>query len=595
MLDFQNFARLDAAGLQNVSQLLAHAASQVPEHPAVAVASRGGWWNRVRVAASGDIARTVPRGWRVISYRELDALATDIARGLLEMGIPPGTRLALMVRPGIEFIALVFGLMRAGMVQILIDPGMGRGNMVQCLQECQPQGFVGIPLAQIMRCVFRRKFPLAVHNVTVGRRYGWGGRTYSQVLQKGRPSRRVVNQTSASEQAAIIFTTGSTGPPKGVYYSHEMFIRQATQIRDFYQIEPGGVDLSGFPLFALFNIGMGVTTVIPRMDPTRPADVNPQDIIAAVNLWQANQSFGSPALWNTVSVYCEKHGVRLPSLRRVFSAGAPVPPHVLRRLEKMMEPGGEIFTPYGATEALPIASNSAQVILGETAVLSAKGHGTCVGARFPGIRWKVIPISDQPIANLTDVQEVSPREIGELMVSGSVVSPQYVTRVDANAIHKVLDSATNTVWHRMGDVGYLDERDRFWFCGRKGQRVVTATGTLFTIPVEAIINSHPSIYRSALVGVGLLGQQTPVVVLEPWPEFWSADQREHLRLIDEVRRVAAQDSRSRQIEYFFVIRNLPVDIRHNAKIFREKLAEWATKQLGALPAPKRGPTSDRER
>ena len=584
MSEFKTFERLDAAGLHNVSQLLTHAAKQVPDHLAVAVASRRRrpQTSRAILDRSGNSAepqRSIPLGWEVISYRELDELATDIARGLLELGIPPGTRLALMVRPGIEFIALVFGLMRAGMVQVLIDPGMGRGNMVQCLEECQPQGFVAIPLAHVMRLVFRRKFPLAKYNVTVGRRFGWGGWTYAEVLQKGRQSRRPIHQTQATEQAAIIFTTGSTGPPKGVYYSHEMFIRQATQIRDFYQIQPGGVDLSGFPLFALFNIGMGVTTVIPEMDPTRPADVEPQKIIAAVNTWQANQSFGSPALWNTVSIYCEKHGVQLPSLKQVFSAGAPVPPHVLRRLQKMIAPDGEIFTPYGATESLPIASNSATVILGETAVLSAKGLGTCVGKQFPEIQWRVIEICDKPLRTLEETRELPRGEIGELMVSGPVVSPRYVTRVDANAQHKVHDSQSNTVWHRMGDVGYLDNQGRFWFCGRKGHRVVTTDGTLFTIPVEAIVNAHPSIYRSALVGIGAPGQQIPVIVLEPWPEHWTSDRGKQGRLIEEVRELARQDARARQVQHYLVLRKLPVDIRHNAKIFREKLAVWAAQQL----------------
>ncbi|MBL8890750.1 MAG: AMP-binding protein [Planctomycetaceae bacterium] len=578
MPDFQNFERLDATGLVNVSQLLSHAAKQVPEHLAVAVAGR----HRSTTSAGHQHEgreKPAPPGWRTISYQELDTLATDIARGLLELGIPPGTRLALMVRPGIEFIALVFGLMRAGMVQVLIDPGMGRHNMVQCLQECDPQGFVGIPLAHVMRLVFRRKFPAAIYNVTVGRRYGWGGWTYQQVIAKGRPSIREVNRTSASQQAAIIFTTGSTGPPKGVYYSHGMFIRQATLIRDFYSIQPGGVDLSGFPLFALFNIGMGVTTVIPQMDPTRPAAVQPQRIIEAVELWRADQSFGSPALWNTVSTYCERRQIQLPSLKKVFSAGAPVPPHVLRRLQKMISTDGEIYTPYGATESLPIASNSARTILNETSVLSASGHGTCVGSRFPEIDWKVIEITDLPLATMEQVRELPRGEIGELMVSGPVVSPKYVTRMDANALHKVVDSATNAVWHRMGDVGYLDGQDRFWFCGRKGHRVVTARGTLFTIPIEAMINKHPEVYRSALVGIGPVGAQIPAMVLEPWPEHWSSNRARQSRLIDEVRQIAEQDPRSKQIQHYFVMKSLPVDIRHNAKIFREKLAKWAASKL----------------
>jgi acyl-CoA synthetase (AMP-forming)/AMP-acid ligase II len=320
------------------------------------------------------------------------------------------------------------------------------------------------------------------------------------------------------------------------------------------------------------------------MDPTRPADVDPKKIVAAVELWRADQSFGSPALWNTVSLYCERKNVRLPGLQKVFSAGAPVPPHVLRRVQKMIAPQGEIFTPYGATEALPVASNAAQTILSETAVLSAAGHGTCVGKRFPEMQWKVIEISDEALPTLGEVRELPRGKIGELMVCGRVVSPRYVTRIESNAIHKVLDTATNTVWHRMGDVGYLDEQERFWFCGRKGQRVVTAEGPLFTIPVEAIINTHPAIYRSALVGVGPMGRQTPVIVLEPWPDHWTSDRGKQARLIEEVRLVAERDSRSRQIRHFFVRQKLPVDIRHNAKIFREKLAVWAAGQLGSKMA-----------
>lgn len=582
--EFTTFARLEASGLHNVSQLLSHAATQVPDHPAVAVPVLGRW-----AVGRGGVRATDPPGWRSITYAELDDLATDLARGLLESGIPPGTRLALMVRPGIEFIGLVFGLMRAGMVQILIDPGMGRQNMLQCLAECQPEGFVGIPLAQIMRVVFRRRFPAARYHVTVGRRWGWGGSTYHEVQARGRASRRPINQTQPPDQAAIIFTTGSTGPPKGVFYSHEMFIRQATQIRDFYNIQPGGVDLSGFPLFALFNVGMGVTTVIPQMDPTRPADVHPPHLIRAVEQWGANQSFGSPALWNTVSLYCEQHGVRLPSLRQVFSAGAPVPAHVLQRVQWLLGEGGQIHTPYGATEALPVASNSAAEILGETAAETARGRGTCVGRPFPEIRWRVIEISDEPLAQLADTREVAAGEIGELLVAGPVVSPRYVTRTEANAVHKVYDPETDTVWHRMGDVGYLDAIGRFWFCGRKGHRVVTPQRTLYTIPVEAIVNTHPSVYRSALVGVGRLGQQTPVLVIEPWPRAWVREATAQQALLAEIRALAiaaagAADVGLDGIRHYLLMRKLPVDIRHNSKIFREKLAVWAAGQVPATEA-----------
>jgi acyl-CoA synthetase (AMP-forming)/AMP-acid ligase II len=196
-----------------------------------------------------------------------------------------------------------------------------------------------------------------------------------------------------------------------------------------------------------------------------------------------------------------------------------------------------------------------------------------VGRHFPGIHWKVIRISDEPIATMNAAEELPPGEIGELIVRGPVVTTEYVTRVEANALHKIRDG--ETFWHRMGDVGYLDEQDRFWFCGRKSHRVITASGTLYTIPCEAIFNQHPWIYRSALVGVGSRGEQMPVVFVEAWPEHQRSARKNVRQLQAELRKLALESAPATQIEHFILINALPVDIRHNAKIFREQLAETA--------------------
>jgi len=318
---------------------------------------------------------------------------------------------------------------------------------------------------------------------------------------------------------------------------------------------------------------MGVTTVIPDMDPTRPARVDPKKIIEHVNDWKVTQAFGSPALWNVVGCLCEDHKIVLPTLKRVLSAGAPVPPHVLKRMKAAIPPDGDVHTPYGATEALPVASISATEVLLDTAAKSATGAGTCVGRHFHGIEWKIIRIIDDPIATLAAAEELPPGEIGELIVRGPVVTTEYVTRTEANALHKIRDGST--FWHRMGDVGYL-ENDRFWFCGRKSHRVITPRGTLFTIPCEAIFNQHPWIYRSALVGVGSRGQQRPVIFVEAWPEHHKAAHRNAEQLYAELRQLALAHSHTNEIETFYLVADsLPVDIRHNAKIFREKLADLA--------------------
>ncbi|MCE9527391.1 MAG: AMP-binding protein [Planctomycetales bacterium] len=524
--------------------------------------------------------------YQQMTFKELDDDSNLLAAGLQSMGVSPGTRLALLVPPSIDFISLTFAMFKAGVVTILIDPGMGRGNLVKCLSESQPEGFVGIPLAQAVRAILRWRFPKAKYNVTIGRRWFWGGRTIAQFRARKLDGFEPV-ATKGNDPAAIIFTTGSTGPPKGVLYRHGNFNQQVDEIRDFYRIEPGEIDLPGFPLFALFNCAMGVTTVLPEMDPTRPAKVDPRNIIDHVNDWKVTQAFGSPALWNVVGRYCEEQKIVLPTLRRVLSAGAPVPPHVLRRMKNAIPPDGDVHTPYGATESLPVASIAASEVLAQTAAKSAEGAGTCVGRRFPGMEWKVIRITDGPIATTAAAEVLPAGEIGELIVQGGVVTTEYVTRTDANALHKIKDG--DKFWHRMGDVGYLEAMDaaggddrsqRFWFCGRKGHRVITADGTLFTIPCEAIFNQHERIYRSALVGVGSPGKQRPVIIAEPWPEKRPRDRQDEQQLIAALAALGEKHRHTAGIRDFFLMETLPTDIRHNAKIFREKLAVWAAKKLG---------------
>jgi acyl-CoA synthetase (AMP-forming)/AMP-acid ligase II len=463
---------------------------------------------------------------------------------------------------------------------------MGPGRLIECLEQIEPDGFVAASAAHAVRCVLRRRFPKARLNVTVGRRWFWGGPTLDQL--RGRPVAPLpAAAVQSDDPAAVIFTTGSTGPPKGVLYRHGNFDRQAEEIRDFYGIQPGEADVAAFPLFALFSCVMGVTAIIPEMDATRPARVDPLNIVEAVRDWSATQAFGSPAFWNVVGRHCEQHGVKLPTLRRVLSAGAPVPPHVLRRMKMAIHPEGDVHTPYGATEALPVASIAASEVLGQTEARSRQGGGVCVGRRFPGIQWKVIRISDEPIEDISQAHELPYGEVGELIVRGPVVTREYVTRLESNRLHKIRDG--RTVWHRMGDVGYLEQCGgsddaRFWYCGRKSHRVLASSGPLYTVPCEAIFNQHECVYRSALVGVGEAGRQRPVVIVEPWPHRRPKRAAGRQRLLEDLRQAAQSHPLTGAIQDFLIRRSLPVDIRHNSKIRREELAEWAAPRVGRLEA-----------
>lgn len=534
-----------------------------------------------QLAMARPVGRYTPgreRDYATMTFADLELQTSSIAAGLQEMGVQPGQRIVLLVRFGVDFIALVFALLKAGAVVVLIDPGMGRKHLIRCLEEAEPEGFVAIPAAHAVRIALRHRFPKASLNVTVGMRYGFLPKPTLEQLA-GTPSALYEPPPITLESpAAVIFTTGSTGPPKGVLYTHRTFNSQVDQLVSHYGIASGGKDLSGFPLFGLFNAVMGTTTVIPDMDPTRPAAVDPPRLLDAIDQWQINQAFGSPALWTAVGRHARQVDRCVPSLHRVFSAGAPVSPEVLQLMRATMREDGEMYTPYGATEALPVASIESREVLGETAAKTRVGAGTCVGKKFAGIDWKVIEIDDGPLGNLDQVKELPCGAIGELMVAGDVVSHQYVTRCDQNALHKVHQA--DRVWHRMGDVGYLDEQGRFWCCGRKSHRVHTSGQVLYTDPCEAIFNTHPQVHRSALVGIGSAGEQTPVVIAEPWPDHMPSDALAAERLLAELRELAKTNSTTASIEKLLLYsRALPTDIRHNSKIFREQLVPWAARHL----------------
>lgn len=564
-------------------------------------ASASRWPDQIAVVQpSGRDARGRYR-YRTWTFAQLEQEATAIANGLLAWGVRSGQRLVLMVRPSFEFIALTFGLMRAGIVVVLIDPGMGRSNIFRCLEEIRPDGFVAIPIVQAIRAFRRRRFPNARFNVTVGgRKWLWGGQSYAGLVELGRrqpfpTSQLALRNSQLKAPAAIIFTSGSTGPPKGVVYEHGMFDAQVDLLRDFYGIQPGEVDLPGFPLFGLFNAAMGVTTVIPDMDPTKPAQVDPVRLLAHLRDWNVTQAFGSPAIWNRVGRHCEATGETLPgSLRRVLSAGAPVPVHVIERMRRAFSNlEADVHTPYGATESLPIASISGREVLEQTAPLSRQGAGTCVGRTFPGIQVKIIGITDGPIPSLSDARELPCGEIGEIIVSGPATTREYFQRSEATSLAKIIDdgepssslrhplapSPPHRFWHRMGDVGYLDDQGRLWFCGRKAHIVETERGRLFTIPCEAIFNNHPRVFRSALVGVGSKPKQQPVIIVEPETGQFPESVADQTRLRNELLELGRANPITASIETILFHRSLPVDIRHNVKIFREQLGPWAEQQL----------------
>jgi acyl-CoA synthetase (AMP-forming)/AMP-acid ligase II len=543
----------------------------------------------VRAPVGNDPAHFGHILYSSLTFAQLDADTDAAARLFQSRGVTRGTRVLLLVRPGLDLLRCAFALFKIGAVPILLDPGMGLKNFLACVHRSQPAALVAIARAHWLARIFPRALRSAKIRVLVG------GPAWERTLAAHRSAEPFpVTPTEAADLAAVLFTSGSTGAPKGVCYEHSMFEAQVRLIRDHYAITPGEVDLPMLPIFALFNPALGMTTIVPEINPSRPAACDPARIVQAIRQNAVTNSFGSPALWARVARYCETARLELPSLRRILVAGAPVHPSLLRRLQKLL-PNGAAHVPYGATEALPVSSISQSEVLGETWSLTEQGRGSCVGTLFPGMDARVIALHDGPIASLP--LALPDGEIGEIIVRGPVVTRAYDHLPAATAAAKISDlpqfensSSSSPLfpsipsvpsipsfpsaspWHRLGDLGYRDPLGRLWFCGRAAERVETPAGTLYTDCIEAIFNRHPRVARSALIGLGPRPRQQPALVVEPEPDHFPRTRAARARFTAELLALTADSPAARSVSRIFFQRRLPVDVRHNAKIHRLTLA-----------------------
>ena len=566
----------------------------------------------------GRPAVKIPRGrtrtgqidYLTLTFAELDAEVDAWCAHLTGRGVRPGDRTLVMVRQGLPLIAAAFALFKLGAVPVVIDPGMGLRNFLACVARSRPRVLLGIPFARVVSRVFRPSFRSVEVRVPVS-----GSMVARQAVVESQISnlKSHITPSAPDALAAILFTSGSTGAPKGVCYDHGMFAAQVRLVRETYAIEPGEIDLPLLPLFALFGPALGLTTIVPELDPSRPAAVDPAKIVSAVRQEGITNSFGSPTLWRKVADYCLAHDLTLPSLRRVLCAGAPVPGSLWTDAPRILT-GGKLHSPYGATEVLPVSSVAAD----EIDVASVRG--ACVGRPMPENRVKIIAIADGPLATLAEAHELLTGAIGEIIVTGPTVTREYDQLPEATRQAKIqilnfksqgnpqspdflgtwdLEPGTSVpaggavyhpgtwnlgfgtsatpgaVWHRMGDTGYLAADGRLWFCGRVAERLETADGPMFTEPCEQVFRAHPYVARCALIGLGARGQQIPAIVIEPKPGVPLRSTASRQELASSLRQLGLQHPHTAAIRRFYFHPHLPVDVRHNAKIHRLALARWA--------------------
>lgn len=596
-------SKVNNADTANLCRHLYTAAELTPNNLAVAVQKYQGF------LLSNTNINLEKLAYQEIDFSSLNKKSDAIAHALIAYGIKPGMKAVLMVTPSIDFFALTFALFKAGIVPILVDPGMGIKNLKQCFIESAPDVFIGIPKAHIARKLFGwGKHTVKLLLTVGGSDYGSkqvakliGGISLTSLLQRFANNKPfTMALLGDDEMAAILFTSGSTGSPKGVVYSHKMFEAQITALKNDYQITPGERDLATFPLFSLFGPALGMASIIPDMDASKPIKANPEFIFAAIEKYQCSNLFANPALIEVLgqagesstdgSSKCNHLQKKLPSLKRVISAGAPATLSSIKRFTQLLLPEIQVLTSYGATESLPLTKIGSGKLL-TTSDVTNNGGGICVGSAIDGVEISIIEITEQAIECWHDNLALPINIVGEIVVKGAMVSQAYYHRDEATTHAKILsnpdlnlnkdknsDTALN-VRHRMGDLGYIDEQGLLWMCGRKAHRVESEDVTYYSIPCERIFNTHQQVKRTALVPANLNDVTTPLICVELNNPTKKLSSNQLQILFAELAAIAEQHKHTQGISHFLIHPDFPVDIRHNAKIFREKLAIWAQSKI----------------
>lgn len=499
--------------------------------------------------------------WKTVTYTQLLDSTNRFARGLQACSLTPGMRAAVMTPPSMDFFPFAFALLKLGIIPVIVDPAIGLKKIGVCIKETKPEIFIGNPLTHTLRILF-----------------GWGKKTIKHNLTiKG-----VKNQKSGVDidpaafilpdsPAAIIFTSGSTGTPKGVFYSQENFSAQLNLLQQTFHITPDEIDLPAFPLYAIIDALLGVTSVIPDVSFPLPGRTNPEKVLNAIQQFNVTNMFASPVVLDILADFgvtpSGTRAVELQSLKRIITAGAPATIPLQEKFRNLLDDKTDLFGIYGATETLPIAKVESREIF-SFKEKTAQGAGVCLGKPIEGVSVRIIKIIDEPIEEWQDSLTVDANVVGEITVQSAATTRGYIHRADADRLSKI--KIGDDIIHRMGDVGYFDEEGRLWYCGRKSQRVETYDDIFFTEQIEGIFNTHTSVYRTALVGV----KKEPVLWVEPKPGKVNQD-----TIKQELIELAMHHPQASKIKTFLFIKKFPTDVRHNSKIIREELTLLAEKRL----------------
>lgn len=485
---------------------------------------------------------------RGISFAELDRASAQAAMLLRQSGLKAGDAVLVFQPMSQELYIALIALFRLGCIATFLDPSAGKKHIEDCCALYPPRALIASSKAHLLRL-----FSPSLQRIPIKFHIGWfmPGAISWQRVARCEPLEEVVD-CDQSTPALLTFTSGSTGQPKAALRTHGFLLAQHEALASTLQLSPGTTDLTTLPIFLLSNLASGVTSFIPDIDLRRPGAIDAAALWSQIEKEQPASIGASPALLERLREYSSAHGQTLINFQKIFTGGAPVFPSLMMGL-KCMAPAATVTAVYGSTEAEPIAHVTLDEMPDSDIGMMRNGGGLLAGKPVDCIQLRILPDRwGRAIGPFTasefEASTLPTKHIGEIVVSGAHVLPGYL---NGRGDEETKFDVNGTRWHRTGDAGYLDEQGRLWLMGRCSARIEDAHGTLYPFAVECAALEYSGVRRVALVQHN--GERVLVVEVR--------DQKNVPDL-----KPLLQSLTSAHIAGIRVLRRIPVDKRHNAKI-----------------------------
>lgn len=513
--------------------------------------------------------------YKKITFSELNILSNQYANYFIKKGVKDNQKVLILINFSINFIAITYALFKIGAIPVFIDKGTRIKKILKSMKNVEPYVLIGNLQTNIIGIILKRYITSIKLNIIIFENLPILEQYFIKKI-KNESAHFKLKEGNDKKTIAILFTSGSTGQPKAVIYTHEMIKAQLTLLKEQYEFISEETDLSTLPVFSLFDAALQMTTIIPNVNIAKPSSINPKNIIQCINQFKATTTYASPLIIEKILKYISDKQLTLPSLRRLLIYGSPLPTLTIQKIYKTFQ-NVNISVTYGATEALPISSITLDEIKKETLENTMQGKGICLGYTFKNIKINIIKISEHPIENINDTIILDKHLCGEIIVYGDIVSTKYYNDELSTKLSKIKDK--DKYWHRTGDIGFTDEKNRLWYMGRKEDIIYCPNKMLFTIPIETLYDNYYKINKSALIGLGNKPNQIPVIIIQPYKKYYPKNKNAYNEFVNEVILMKKSYHILNEIKHVLFHPSLPLDIRHNSKILRKELISFAKERL----------------